>query len=144
MNEYPRHWVYDTTLAQKDRLIVSKEMIRSPAFLDLTGAAKQLLLELYTRLRVEQQKANRRSGDGDRYYAKNNGKLVVSYISIHKTCGMSSSDTIRDAIDRLVDHGFIEIAEIGYSVKRTSHEIALTKNWSEWGTPDFKPNNGRK
>lgn len=148
MRNTPSHWLKVTTLPQNDRLIISKEMIRSPAFRDLTGFAKQLLFEIHLRLTIDKLKANKRIGTSDQFLAKNNGEIVMSSTSIRKTCGSptkkTSSDTIGSAFDQLCSHGFIEIAELGFAVKRTSHKVALTTNWREWGTPGFTPNIGRK
>ena len=117
-------------------------MLRSKAFVTLTGAAKQILLELRIRLIVESYAPRRRDKDSRRYYAKNNGKLILSYKSIHRQFGYSTA-TISRAIDQLVAHGFIEIAELGCGVKRQSHKIALIKNWQNFGTENFRPGKGK-
>ena len=36
------YWIYETTVQKNDRLVLSKKMLRSKAFVSLTGAAKQL------------------------------------------------------------------------------------------------------
>ena len=137
------YWVYETTVQQNDRLVLSKNMLRSKAFVKLTGAAKQILIELYMRLKLDNYKPSkygRRSSQ--QFFAKNNGKLVLSYKSIHKQFGYSTA-TISKAIDRLVANGFIEIAELGCGVKRKSHKIALIRNWEQYGTNEFKPGLGK-
>lgn len=137
------YWVYETTIEQNDRLVSSKKMVRSKAFIKLTGAAKQILLELYMRLKLESYKPSRNSRKhNQRFFASNNGKLVLTYKSIHKQFGYSTA-TISKAIDRLVANGFIEIAELGCGVQRRSHKIALIKNWEKYGTDDFKPGAGK-
>lgn len=142
MAAYPAHWLNETTIAQNRRLIMDKDMIRSKAFIELTGAAKQILLELYTRLTVDCLKGNKRSGGGEQYFAKNNGKLVFRYSDIHEMFGYSS-DTISKALDRLVACGFIEIAELGIGAKKLSHKIALVRNWKDYGTPAFWAGKGK-
>ncbi|HUT30838.1 MAG TPA: hypothetical protein VMX13_13685 [Sedimentisphaerales bacterium] len=136
------YWIYETTVPQNDRLVLSKKMLRSRAFVSLTGAAKQMLLELYMRLGLDSYKPRRRDRDSTQFYTKNNGKLVLSYKSIHKQFGYSTA-TVSKAIDRLVSHGFIEIAELGCGVKRQSHKIALISNWQHFGTEDFRPGRGK-
>jgi DNA-binding MarR family transcriptional regulator len=136
------YWVNETTVKQNDCLVLSKSMIRSKAFIGLTGAAKQILLELRMRLTLENYRPNRSSRKNEKFYAKNNGKLKLTYKSIHKQFGYSTA-TISKAIDRLVDNGFIEIAELGCGVQRKSHKIALIKNWEKFGTEDFKPGIGK-
>ena len=136
------YWVYETTVQQNDRLVLSKKMLHSKAFVKLTGTAKQILIELYMRLKLESYKprSNRRSDTS--YYAKNNGKLVLSYKSIHEQFGYSTA-TISKVIDRLVANGFIEIAKLGCGVKRQSHKIALITNWQQYGTDEFKAGSGK-
>lgn len=137
------YWIYETTVAQNDRLVLSKTMLRSKAFVGLTGAAKQILLELYMRLKLESYKPRRNSrSDSQQFFARNNGKLVLKYSDIHEMFGYSTA-TISTAIDRLVDNGFIEIAELGCGVKRQSHKIALTTNWRQYGIPEFKAGSGK-
>ena len=136
------YWISETTVQQNDRLMLSKRMLRSKAFVRLTGAAKQILLELYMRLTLESYQPGKRDRDSTRFYAKNNGKLVLSYRSIHEQFGYSTA-TISKAIDRLVANGFIEIAELGCGVKRQSHKIALIKNWQDYGTEGFRPGEGK-
>jgi len=136
------YWIHETTVQTNDRLVLSKKMLRSKAFVQLTGAAKQMLLELYTRLKLDSYKPGRRYKESQKFYAKNNGKLVLSYKSIHKQFGYSTA-TISKAIDRLVANGFIEIAELGCGVKRQSHKIALIWNWQDYGTKDFWPGKGK-
>lgn len=136
------YWVYETTVQPNDRLVSSKKMIRSKAFIKLTSAAKQILLELYMRLKLDSDKPRKNWKDNLRFYAKNNGELKMSYKSIHEQFGYSTA-TISKAIDRLVANGFIEIAELGNGVKRQSHKIALINNWQEYGTEKFRKGKGK-
>ena len=136
------YWIYETTVQQNDRLVLGKKMLRSKAFVRLTGAAKQILFELYMRLILDKYQPRKPHRNSERYYAKNNGELKLSYKSIHKQFGYSTA-TISVAIDRLVANGFIEIAELGCGVKRQSHKIALIKNWQDYGTEDFRPGKGK-
>ncbi|MHC4463582.1 MAG: hypothetical protein ACYS30_19450 [Planctomycetota bacterium] len=141
----PSHWVYETTVQQNDRLVLSKKMIRSKAFVELTGAAKQILLELRMRLTLECYKPSRpygKRGDVKSFYAKNNGKLRFTYKQAQKMFEYSSS-TISKAIDQLVEKGWIEIVELGCGVQRRSHKFALIKNWEQYDTPEFKPGKGK-
>ena len=137
------YWVYETTVQQNDRLVLSKKMLRSRAFIELTGAAKQILIELYMRLKLDSHKpSNYSRKSSQEFFAKNNGKLVLRYSDIHKMFGYSTA-TISSAVDRLVANGFIEIAELGCGVKRISHKIALVTNWEQYGTDEFKPGLGK-
>jgi DNA-binding MarR family transcriptional regulator len=141
MGEERKNWIDETTLASKDIFYISKRLIRSKPFVKLTGAAKQMLLELYMRLKVNSDGSNRQRR-GKRFFAENNGKLVISYKSIHDMFGYSTA-TISKAIDRLAAKGFISIVELGCGVKRQSHKIALIKNWQDYGTEYFRAGEGK-
>lgn len=141
--EYAKpYWIYETTVQLNDRLVLSKKMLRSKAFVGLTGAAKQILLELTMRLKLESYQPRKRHKHSTQFFAGNNGKLVLSYKSIHRQFGYSSA-TVSKAIDRLVSRGFIEIAELGCGVKRQSHKIALIRNWQDYGTENFRAGKGK-
>lgn len=132
------YWLKETTLSQREMFYISKLLIRSKPFIKLTGAAKQILLELYMRLKVG---LTGKSKD-QRFFAENNGELKLSYKSIHGQFGYSTA-TISKAIDQLVDNGLIEIATLGCGVMRQSHKIALITNWQKYGTADFKVGAGK-
>jgi DNA-binding MarR family transcriptional regulator len=135
-------WIYEMTIQEGDRLVLSKKMLRSKAFVGLTGAAKQILLELYMRVKLDSYKPSKRRKRDTRFYAGNNGKLVLSYKSIHGQFGYSTA-TISRAIDQLTARGFISIVELGCGVKRQSHKIALIKNWQDYGVESFKAGKGK-
>jgi hypothetical protein len=143
MDEQQRksYWLHETTIEQGDRLVMSKKLIRSKAFIKLTGAAKQMLLELYMRLTLESYKPSKRHRS-QQFYAGNNGKLKITYESTHKMFGYSTT-TISSGINQLVNYGFIEIAELGCGVKRLSHKIALINNWKDYGTDKFFAGKGK-
>ena len=140
-DKYKPYWIKETTVAKNDRLVLSKKMIHSKAFSKLTGSAKQILLELCMRMKLENYNLTKHRA-AERFYVSNNGKLVLTYKGFHNQFGYSTA-TISKAIDQLVNHGFIEIAELGSGVKRISHKIALTNNWEKFGTPEFKAGKGK-
>lgn len=146
MDEQTRksYWVYETTVQLNDRLVMSKKFVRSKAFIKLTGAAKQILLELYMRLTLDNYKPQRNNQrSSQQFFAKNNGKLKLTYKDIYKQFGYSTR-TISKAIDQLVNCGFIEIVELGCGVKRLSHKIALINSWQDYGDKEnFKTGSGK-
>jgi len=141
MGEERKNWIDETTLATNDIFYISKQLIRSKPFVKLTGAAKQILLELYMRLKVNSD-GTKHPKRGQRFFAENNGKLVISYKSMHDMFGYSTA-TISKAIDQLAAKGFISIVELGCGVKRQSHKIALIKNWQDYGTEFFRAGEGK-
>jgi ribosome-associated protein YbcJ (S4-like RNA binding protein) len=141
MSEERKNWIDETTLRQGEGIYLSKRMLRSKAFVKLTGAAKQILLESYTRLKVNSDGSNRNKR-GKRFFAGNNGELKISYKSLHDMFGYSTA-TISKAIDQLTAKGFWSIVELGNGVKRQSHKIALIKNWQDYETEFFKAGEGK-
>jgi hypothetical protein len=139
MGNEQENWIDETTLARNDIFYISKRLIRSKAFMKLTGAAKQMLLESYMRLKVNSSGGRKRS---QRFFAENNGELVLSYKSIHDQYGYSTA-TISKAIDQLTARGFWSIVELGCGVKRQSHKIALINNWQDYGTENFRAGEGK-
>ncbi len=136
------YWVYETTVQQNDRLVMSKKFIHSKPFVKLTGAAKQILIELYMRLKLESYEPKRNRRSDKQFFASNNGKLVLTYSGLHKQFGYSTA-TISKAIDQLAAKGFIEIVQLGCGVKRQSHKIALINNWQDYGTEKFAAGKGK-
>jgi DNA-binding MarR family transcriptional regulator len=137
------YWLKETTIQQNDRLVLSKNMLHSKAVVKLTGAAKQILIELYMRLKLDSYNSPKCSKrNNQQFFASNNGQLVLTYSGIHKQFGYSTA-TISKAIDQLVDNGLIEIATLGCGVMRQSHKIALITNWQKYGTADFKVGAGK-
>jgi hypothetical protein len=141
MGEERKNWIDETTLATNDIFYISKRLIRSKPFIKLTGAAKQILLESYMRLKVNST-APYRQRRGKRFFAGNNGELKISYKSLHEMFGYSTA-TISKAIDQLTAKGFWSIVELGCGVQRQSHKIALIKNWQDYGTEFFRAGEGK-
>jgi hypothetical protein len=142
MGEERKNWIDETTLATNDIFYISKRLIRSKPFIKLTGAAKQILLESYMRLKVNSD-GTKHPKRGQRFFAGNNGELKISYKSLHDMFGYSTA-TISKAIDQLTAKGFWSIVELGNGVKRQSHKIALIKNWQDYDRTDiFIPGEGK-
>ena len=141
----PTYWVYETTVPGGKRLVLNKDMIKSKPFIKLTGTAKQILVELYTRIQVDARRpavTRARHNKEQRFVAANNGELQLTYRSITRQFGYAPA-TISQAIDKLCSYDFIEIAELGCGVRRESHKIALIENWRDYGTDAFKPGKGK-
>ena len=91
------------------------------------------------RLKVNSSGGRKRN---QRFFAENNGELVLSYKSIHGQYRYSTA-TISKAIDQLTTKGFWSIEVLGCGVKRQSHKIALINNWQLYDTEDFIPGKGK-
>ena len=109
---------------------VEREMILSPAFHKLNGRAmKVLLLFLYRR----QWKQAGRKG---KWYTTNNGEIVFPYKEAKKRFKIPKSSFAR-AIDKLMEHGFIEIAHLGGGLIGDCTRYSISERWRKYGTDSF-------
>ena len=120
---------------ERGDLYISRELIHSDAFRDLSGKAALLCL-----LRLH-QKARRKKIRGKKAVKEmvitNNNELEFTSAEA-KELGMSES-SFRKAIKELVeDKGFINIAVRGSWYYRTSTLYGISNRWRQYGTPSFK------
>ena len=109
---------------------IEREMILSPAFHKLNGSAMEvLLLFLYRR------QWSRPSRKG-KWYTTNNGEIVFPYKEAKKRFKIPKSSFAR-AIDKLVEHGFIEIAHLGGGLIGDCTRYSISERWRKYGTDSF-------
>ena len=105
-------------------------MILSPAFRKLNGRAMEvLLLFLYRR----QWKQASRKG---KWYTTNNGEIVFPYKEAKKRFKIPKSSFAR-AIDKLMEHGFIDIARLGGGLIGDCTRYSISERWRKYGTDNF-------
>ena len=105
-------------------------MILSPAFRKLNGRAMEvLLLFLYRR----QWSLPSRKG---KWYTTNNGEIVFPYKEAKKRFKIPKSSFAR-AIDKLMEHGFIEIAHLGGGLIGDCTRYSISGRWRKYGTDSF-------
>ena len=68
---------------------------------------------------------------------KNNGKITFCYSETEKYC--IPRGTFKQCIRKLIDVGFIDIAEASWQGKPTYYSIS--ERWEKYGTPDYKKPN---
>ena len=109
---------------------IEREMILSPAFRKLNGRAMEvLLLFLYRR----QWKQASRKG---KWYTTNNGEIVFPYKEAKKRFKIPKSSFAR-AIDKLMEHGFIDIAHLGGGLIGDCTRYSISGRWRKYGTDNF-------
>jgi len=76
-------------------------------------------------------------GRGTEYRIKNNGEIVFDYSSAEKA-GISRKH-FRDAIDQLIEHGFLDISHRGSGGQKGDVTLyKLDSRWKDYGTPSFQ------
>ena len=109
-------------------------MVKSEAWLSLSGAAIIVYLIFRTKCRIDklQGKPGKR-----RRVILNNGEIVFTYSEAQKKYGISAS-RFRRAIDELLAKGFIDIAATGAGLYKVATWYAISDRWREYGTSEFK------
>jgi len=113
------------------------ELIESQAFQSLNGTAIKVLIRFYQR-RVFPNRSQKKRRPGTRQEPRpilNNGKIVFTFAQAEKL-GFPRATFMR-ALDMLVDRGFIDVAETGSGLFRSTTYYAISDRWRKYGTPEF-------
>lgn len=113
---------------------VWKEMLVSKAWLNLSGVSPQVY-GLFL-LEVKTERISKRGPKEKQFRLKDNGNLMLPYRFVEATYGITQPRFTR-AIDDLVEHGFIDIVEIGSGTGRRPTVYRLSERWREYGKPTF-------
>ena len=117
-------------------LYVPRDLVKSRAFLALSGKSPQVLLIFFTKRQVE--KLKRPGPRGERFRIVNNGQLVFTYRDAERDYELSTK-TFRHAIDDLVRVGFLDIKKHGGGLEGDRSLYALGDRWRAYGTSAFQP-----
>jgi len=117
-------------------MYVDRKLIRSRAFLELTGCAAQVYLLF--RARAQVVKAKSVPAKRSPWQIVNNGEIIFTYAEAEEDFGITAKRFTR-AIDQLVAHGFLDIAHHGGGLKRDASCYALSERWRGYGTAEFVP-----
>jgi DNA-binding PadR family transcriptional regulator len=118
----------------KSVMHIDKKLVKSKAFLSLNASAIKVLM-LFMLRRVMSQTGPRRGKE--KWIIVNNGEIVFPYAEAKKKFGLNPS-TFARAIDKLVEHGFIDIAHTGGGLMGDCTKYAISDRWKEFGTDRFK------
>ena len=105
-------------------------MILSPAFHKLNGRAMEVLLLFFYRRQWKQ------AGREGKWYTTNNGEIVFPYKEAKKRFKIPKSSFSR-AIDKLMEHGFIDIAHLGGSLIGDCTRYSISNRWRNYDTERF-------
>jgi len=135
-------------------IFLPREMLKSEAFLSLsTGAAHIVLMTFMAKRQVEKRKV---PAGGEYWEVVNDGALVYTYSEARRQ-GLTPT-RFCDALDLLLERGFIRVAKAGRGKHRAKTFFALSDAWRTWkpgdppkaqrrkrarpaGSPGFKPGN---
>jgi len=115
-------------------IVLDQCLVKSEAWLSLSGAAIIVYLIFRTKCRIDklQGKPGKR-----RRVIVNNGEIVFTYVEALKKYGITTP-RFKRAIDELLAKGFIDIAATGMGVHKVTTYYAISDRWREYGMPEFK------
>ncbi|MCJ7777764.1 MAG: hypothetical protein MUP16_05570 [Sedimentisphaerales bacterium] len=119
------------------KFFLERELLFSKAFWSLPADAVRVYLIFLNKLvvkRPETRKEKRKWG----YIVVNNGEIQFTYKEARVKFGISSVQFTR-ILDRLVESGFIDIAQRGDGMQRTPTLYGVSERWKAYGTSEFKP-----
>ncbi|MCF8142821.1 MAG: hypothetical protein K9N21_02760 [Deltaproteobacteria bacterium] len=125
---------------KSDKVWILSRMIKGKAFRSLSRWALLTLMDLFDKRVFQEVK---RSGRASGWIIKNNGEIVYPYSEAERW-GISRKH-FRDAIDELIEKGFLKINhQGGGGHKGDVTTYFLRDEWENYGTSKFNPINGRK
>ena len=117
------------------KIWIDKNLLRSSAFRSLKKWSMLVYLDFLRKRQMERVKLAKRS---DEWVIKNNGEIVYPY-SEAEYRGIDRSK-FRDAIDELIEKGFLDIAHQGSGGRSGDMSRYFIDNrWEKYGTPAFCP-----
>lgn len=128
----------------KDNIVISRSMMRSAAFRELSRVALLVLFEFLARRRMAMV-----GRPGKKHWViTNNGEITLTYREAQRMFNISSR-TFTRAIDKLIEHGFISISNGGNGAGGGNCTTYFLDNrWEQWKTPKFiekkRDKSGRK
>lgn len=115
-------------------IYIERELLKSPLYWSLPKSAQRVFITFLLKRRMGKVSTGSR---GKQWDTLNNGELIFTYSEAKKEMGMPAK-TFRDAIDKLVDHGFIDIFHQGSGgVKGDVSLYAISERWRNYGTDKF-------
>jgi hypothetical protein len=123
---------------------MEKELLQSKAWRSLSKSAMLVYIEFRIRCQVEGVKRQQRRELSPLPGAiiHNNGRLVLTYKQAEEELGITPT-TFRDAIDALINRGFLKITDSG-GADRTPTRYEIARDWPLYGSDTFEPERRRK
>ena len=120
--------------SSSDTITIDRALFKSNAWLSLTGVAPQVLTLFLLRRQMVQ--ANRKKGR-DNWVCANNGEIIFTYAEAKEKYGITER-RFHQALDELIEHGFIDIATPANSLIKQPTKYSISERWRKYGTSDFE------
>lgn len=117
---------------KSNNIYIERNLIKSQAFLQLTGISAKVLLFFIEKKQVSPIGRGKKKS----WVIVNNGKIVFTYDQAEKKYNISRK-TFSRVISELVEYGFIDIARPGIGYARIETLYAMSDRWRKFGTNEF-------
>jgi hypothetical protein len=114
-------------------VVVDQDVLKSKAWLSLSGIAPQVYMLFMARRRMEKTKQRRGK---ETWQCTNDKELIFTYREAENKYGITQTRFCR-AIDMLIAHGFLDIVKPGKAVAKEATEYGLSERWRDYGKPSF-------
>lgn len=123
----------------RDIIVIERDLLKSEAFRTLNGQQKTVLFDFMMKRQIKQV---RMSGGVKVPMIMNNGQIQYTYKEALKRGITRRAFAL--AIDRLIEHGFIDIAKQGSGGKQGDVSLySISERWRKWGTSEFDSGRAR-
>lgn len=128
-------------------IYLTEELIKSPAYREIgTPADARLVLALfYLRRRIKKIEVIDKE-TGHKFLKPeviNNGQIVFTYREAKEKYGLSQA-TFSRCLDKLVEVGFLDVAETSTGIDKTPAKWSISDRWKYYGTQWFQPASRQK
>ncbi|MBW8017738.1 MAG: hypothetical protein FVQ82_16305 [Planctomycetes bacterium] len=123
-----------TRYSKNTVIVLEQKMLKSKAWLKLTGASTQVFMIFRTKCKMvkPQSKPNKHSG----MVIANNGEIVFTYDEALEKYGIKK-DRFTRALDQLIKYGFIDICFTTNGLHKVETLYAISSRWKDWGKSTF-------
>ena len=121
-------------------IVVDRALYNSQAYIELPSTAAKVLPWFLAR---RQMVKTGRSGH-KKWEIGNDGEIVFPYAEAEKKFGITRPTTFRNALDQLIQFGFIDINHHGGGMVKDANTYFISNRWEKYGTPEFIKKNRRK
>jgi len=116
-------------------IFIDRDLIKSKAYLSLTGIAPQVLLVFMSKRKMARIKSNGNKRK-DTWVISNNGLITFPYLEAQHAYNISQQRFTR-AIDQLIEHGFIQVSKDSSGLFGTPSLYSIIDTWRFFCTAKF-------
>ncbi len=112
---------------------IERKLLKSIAFRKLSAGA----MNLYLHFLMKRQMGQAGRAGKEKWIIKNNGEIIFTYVMAKDELTMPGTTFMR-SIDKLVDHGLIDVVHAGSGLKKGDCSLySISNRWEKFGTDNF-------